>query len=199
MRTRHTVWLRGSVIALGLAIGGIFVSFMPLLALSVIDVDWSRLSSIGQSFTAGATLISSFALVGVVASLRLQVRQFEIQQGQTIRQFQFDLLQLAMSDPLYASVVPVPLEAPNRDEYRRFVYITQWIRYWEFIYIAGETSSSSAEDELVELFKIPDNRIWWDLARPTWTSGTVHMDEQRREFVRIIERAHSRSSLPTPS
>jgi hypothetical protein len=172
-----------------------FILPIPLLLLSNIDVDWNRLSAIGQSYTAGATLLSALALLGIAWSLRLQIKQTDIVQGQATRQFQNDLLQLAMSDPIYASVMPIGRATPSHDEYRKFVFATQWIRYIQYLYLSGSASGESLKPELQDFFNLATSRAWWESTRRYWIEGVTRRE---RMFVDLLDDAYS-STAPPPA
>lgn len=170
---------------------------LPLLVLSRIDIDWNRLSVIGQSYTAGATLLSAVALIGVALSLRLQVKQNAIVQGQAVRQFQNDLLQLGMSDPLYSSLLPPDLGA-SHDEIRRVLYVTQWARYFEFLFLSDELPEDALAAEFRDIFEVDANRKWWETVGPGWTSRISVMGSSRRRFTQIVQEEYDRSRPPPP-
>src|SRR4051794_8727629 len=98
--------LTWAAVLAALASAFLLALLVPLILLSKVDLDWNRLSSVSQSYTAGATLISGMALLGIIWTQRLQIKQLDIVRGQATRQFQYDLLGKAMSDPVYASVIP---------------------------------------------------------------------------------------------
>jgi uncharacterized membrane protein YqjE len=181
-------------VSLGLTLILLIFLPVPLLFLSQLDVDWDRLSAIGQSYTAGATLLSGAALIGIVWSLRLQIRQTSILHDQAVRQFQNDLLEYAMSDPLYASVIPANLDSASEDQFRRHVFTTRWLRYYEFLYLSNEMPVTSMEVELSEFFAVPDNRTWWQMGRHRWFSKVAPISTRRREFVELVEREYIRAA-----
>jgi hypothetical protein len=166
------------------------------------DVDWARLSEIGQSYTGISALLSALALVGVAASIRLQTKQTSITLQHSVRDLQFGLLRLAMDDPLYASVLqPMPTEGPSTEhnDYRRFVYITQWFRLNEFSFESGELTRRELNSILrTEMFPRPEIRQWWDRARPFWQDHAAEYNSKRyTEFLAMVESAYQDSS-PDP-
>ncbi len=79
----------GAVIVSPLAIG--WLSLVP-------SVDWTRLSEIGQTYAFISGLISALALFAVAGSIRVQARQTRIQQLQTVRAMQFDLVKMGFEE-----------------------------------------------------------------------------------------------------
>lgn len=202
MPRRAHVWQRSAGIAVvaGVAAGSLALSPMLLLGLdSAYDVNWTLLSEIGQSYTAAATLLSTVALLGVAYSLRLQAKQTALSQGQAIRQFQFELLRLGMSDPLYAAVLSTDAGVgETHDNFRQHVYITQWFRYLQFSYLSAEMTETTLEHALERgLFSIPANRAWWINARKAWISEAEGgRDPKVDRFIATVDRAFVSATPP---
>jgi hypothetical protein len=205
MRRRVYWWVWPLGLGLVVTAAAVLLALSPLLLLGLdlaFDVNWPRLSEIGQSYTAAATLLSAAALLGIVYSLRLQAKQTALLQGQLIRQFQFELLRLGMSDPLYAATVRLGGDAErSHDSFRQQVYVTQWFRYLQFSYLAGELPEATLEYELErEIFSSPAARAWWNRMRQTWVIDAENAPNgQHRGFVETVDRAFARASAAAAS
>ena len=62
-------------------------------------VDWIRLSYIGQTYGAASATLSALAVAGVAISLFLQARQARATNIQMIRDYQRELLKMALENP----------------------------------------------------------------------------------------------------
>lgn len=103
------------------------------------------------SYAAVASLLSSAALVGVVISIRLQIEQNKRQRRQSVREMQFDLLRLTMSDPLYASSIKSAGAASDEfDQVRLSLLRNQWFRYFEFAYLSNEITPEDVKLALID-------------------------------------------------
>jgi Family of unknown function (DUF6082) len=67
-------------------------------------VNWTQLSSIGQTYGAISALIAGIALVAVAISLFLQARSLALTRMQTIRTFHFDLVKYSME---HSQMLPI--------------------------------------------------------------------------------------------
>jgi Family of unknown function (DUF6082) len=191
---RTTSRLLISSAAILIIVAVLVVSPLLLLALAkALHLDWVQLSNIGQSYTGMSAVLSAVAILGVVVSLRLQSQQTMLLRRQTTRQFQFELLQMGMSDPLYASVMQLSSNpTSDHDSFRRHVYATQWPRYLEFVYLAGEISEADLELTLTEeCFPVLNTRKWWTGVRKSWIIASEEPRfRQIRSFVGIVDRAY---------
>lgn len=188
--------LRTVLLSVSLVIAIVLLSPALLLLLGNLNVDWNRMSAIGQSYTGAATLLSGAALLGIIVTIRQQATQTAIMQGQATRSFQNELLRMAMTDPLYASVVPVEsLGSSDHDTVRRFFYVTQWMRYIEFSYLSGDLGPAEANFVLHNFLRVADNRAWWKHARAEWVAAGL--DNPRiGKLIALIDGAFDATSPP---
>jgi hypothetical protein len=68
------------------------------------EVDWTRLSEIGQAFGIVSVIISAVALVAVSFSLRIQRRQARVAQLEAVVALRIQLLQHAIKKPRYLKI-----------------------------------------------------------------------------------------------
>jgi hypothetical protein len=69
-------------------------------AASRTGLDWNRLSDIGQAFGGVSAVLSALAFCAIAASLLLQWRQLRMTTVIAARERHFDLVRLAVDDPL---------------------------------------------------------------------------------------------------
>jgi Family of unknown function (DUF6082) len=149
-----------------LAVGGIVSLAMvllisPLLLLLVqrlYGVDWSVLSSIGQSYTGTAALLSVLALGAVAYSILLQTKQNRVIHLQASRQMQFTLTQMMIEHENLADIFGES-DDPELDEpiaTARWFFRTLWFRYMHYSYAVGEFDADSLRRALLhEFFSLP--------------------------------------------
>ena len=186
--------LRASLpVLVSLVVGSLLLLLGSPIILVVVDsilrLQWGRLTEIGQSYTGVAALLSAVALVGVAYSIRLQTQQVEVARSQAVRELQFNLLRMAMEDSSL-SVAGLPLADADHAEYRRFVYRTQWIRYFEFSYTTGAVGEAVLRSQLAnEFFVNPQARAQWIAARPLWEENYHNAPQSYRRFIAIMNEA----------
>ncbi len=103
LRTHRRVALI-TVSSLFVAAAMILVLLSPLGIYELVAVhhtNWERLSYVGQTYGVVSALLDAAALVGVVVSLLLQVRETALSRVQAGRSRHFELIQMAMQDPLH--------------------------------------------------------------------------------------------------
>lgn len=186
--------MRIILVALASAIALIAVSPPLLLLLALVPVDWPMLSAVGQSYTGISVLLSGAALLGVVASLRLQRKQTDILRTQATRQFQMQVLQMSMEDPdlaaLHAGIPSAVSTISGHRDYRRLMYTTIRFRHLHFGFQTGDVSPVQLKSVLEhEFFPIAANRRWWDLARPSWSGDAS--DDGYLGFLNIVDSAYA--------
>jgi len=103
-------------------------------------MNWSQLSSIGQTYGAISALLTAMALIGVVASLLFQAREVRLAKEQAIRTFHHELIRMQLDDPLYMAALGAPWDMPippEHDQIREFLYIHMWVSFWQTFYVMG--------------------------------------------------------------
>jgi hypothetical protein len=166
---------------------------------AILTVDWARLNEIGQSYTGISAIVSAAALVGVTISLRLQARQTELLQQQTARQFQFEILRIASSNPALspAMVAALPVDDRSHEAFQLHAFQVQVFRFFEYNYLSDQYSDSSLENILEhEFFPATPNRQWWDRVRGYWLAES--RAGRSRRFIEIVERVYAATEPPPP-
>jgi hypothetical protein len=177
------------VLAVICAVAVLILSPLVLLLVGALfHVDWTQLSNIGQSYTGISAILSAGALIGVVISIRLQSSQNVTIQRQLVREMQFGLLRLAMEDQVCASIFRLQkYDVYTHEDYKKTVYLTQWMRYLQFGYLNGEMSQRDLQEILEnEIFLNNENRMWWGRARSSWSDGKKGKD---KVFVDTVEQS----------
>lgn len=155
------------------------------------DADWSKLSSIGQSYTAFGTFLSALAFGAVAWSIRNQTEQTRISQTQTAREMQMTLMGMAIENEQLASRVYLD-DGRDHGTFAKSAYITLILRYLHYAYMTGVMK----EKELRAAFE--DDFFRHETFRRHW-AGTAH--EWRRtenpyeeDFVRIADEEFRRAA-----
>jgi hypothetical protein len=193
---RGSGWLLVStILTIAIAAAVLFVSPLTLVLLDRFFVlDWSRLSNIGQSYTGVSALLSAGALIAVVVTVQLQIKQARLTQQQATKSMQFELLRLVLNQPdLYGPIVGFSDRNMNKREIRQHAFATMWIRYASFVYETGEIDESVLREELfAETFASEEGRRWCHNALPSWDrSASRH--PHRREFVSIMHEEYGKA------
>lgn len=169
-----------------------------LIPAIVLDVNWRQLTDIGQSYTGIAAVLSAAALVGIVASIRFQAEQTRLLRRQLTREMQFNLLDMAMSDPHYAAIFRIS-PTQGYDAFRKAAFQNLWVRYLEFAYLTGEMSEEELRSIFEGFFTVADNRVWFDSGRqhlPRYASG---LTAKGKRFLQILEESRASSDQVSAS
>jgi len=138
-RARRSILLAALVLALG-AIGIAAIVLSPLLLIQLNDlggINWSRLSEIGQTYSAASAILATFAPVAVAISLFVQIRQVRASQIHVVRELHGELMRMALEDPnlYFASWGPAWVASvPNL---RQHLYTNLVMNYFHMAYEVG--------------------------------------------------------------
>ena len=186
LRTRRRVVV---VIASLLCIAGamILVLISPLGLLDLVAVhpiNWERLSFVGQTYGAVSALLDAAALVGVVLSVMFQVRESALSRVQAGRSRHFELIQMAMQDPLLMQAFH---SLSDSDEANRLnAYVSLLIQNLQMLWDSHDIEEDELRANLSDLLVTEAGRRYWQ------QFGHVRMalftDRRRQqEFVQIID------------
>jgi hypothetical protein len=178
------------------SVGLVVVSPWVLRALGGADLDWTRLSDIGQTYGAVSAVIAAVALLGVVASLVIQRKEAKAARVNAQREHHVELMRMAMDDPVYMNVFgPYLTESFERE--RQLTYVNLLIAQWYTEYDIGEPSGDhSLRAAAVDVFKSPPGRRYWEMAGPYWRDN--YRGRRARRFQRILDDAY-REALNEPA
>lgn len=163
----------------------ILVAISPLALRSLADMhqlDWARLSNIGQTYDAVSAFLVAIGLGGVVVTVILQVRELRYNRMSTDRNHHFELIKMAMDDPTYMKVL-----RPKRDfdSFRQSAYANLMIRHWQVIWEFGDLSETELRETIAsDLFSSPAGRSNWE----RFVGGRLRdaTSKRQREFVDIL-------------
>ena len=174
-----------SLLIYAIVILGTFFAGPPLLLLlqRVYPLDWSPLSSIGQSYTGMSALLSAAALVAVAVSIQFQGREVRISQTLAVHDSQRELIKMAFDDPSLLPCIADFAEPDLRE--KQLTYNTLWLRYYELSYGTGYMSAERLAFVLErERFPLALVREHWEKVGDFWKKfGTP-------EFVSIVDQSY---------
>jgi Family of unknown function (DUF6082) len=189
VESRIQIAVRVATITLLAAVGTIALSPLILAGLSEIPgVMWAELSTIGQSYNGISAVLAAAALIGAVATVRLQARQSLVQQEHAIRGTQFELLKLALEndDLLATTQLRIP-DSATRTQRRQHIYLSMALRHIQFIFVATAMPIRTLELVLKDEFMGNAHALtYWPRVRDVWRS---QLSEGRpRLFVDTVDR-----------
>ena len=180
---------RVSLVAIGLLSVGamILVLISPLGIHDLVAVhhtNWEQLSYVGQTYGAVSALLDAAALVGVVVSVLLQVRESALSRVQAGRSRHFELIQMAMQEPLLMQAFH---SLSDSDEANRLnAYVSLLIQNLQMLWDSRDIEEDELRANLADLLVTDAGRRYWQ------EFGHVRMalftDRRRQqEFARIID------------
>jgi hypothetical protein len=190
------------VIAIFVPVTIIAISFLVIispLALQVIDshsnVNWSELSNIGQTYGAVSALLAALALVGVAVSVLMQNRELRHDRWEAGRSRHFDIIRMALDDPLYRQVFSVPGPQTPDDEARLVGYINMLFEYWKMMWEFGDWSDAQLRACFRDVLSTGAGYSYWT----KYGIGRARLTRTRR--ARIFERVADEvyRDLPSPA
>lgn len=134
----------------------VLVLFASPLLLVLLDnfmvLDWSRLSSIGQSYTGVSALLSAGTLIAVAVTVQQQSKQTRLARQQATKIMQFELLRLALNEPgTYGPVVGYWESGEGDRNCRQHLFTTMWMWYVSFAYETGEEPETRCTQNILLL------------------------------------------------
>ncbi len=162
-----------------------------------------RRAQIGETFGTSASLLSSLALVGVIATLVNQSRQLSIQRGELsetredirrstdmgFRSLHAQLVSMALSNEELLSVWRYDSDGKEQEGLRRIrreLYSNLILSHVEASYVAGLATDSSLRLMLRELFGSPHIRNYWMTSSHGREEVDIGEDRDRvKTFVQI--------------
>jgi len=186
LRTRRRVAVVAlSLLGVALAMSLVLLSPLGLLDLvAVHHINWERLSFVGQTYGAVSALLDAAALVGVVVSMLFQVRESALSRVQAGRSRHFELIQMAMQDPLLMQAFH---SLSDSDEANRLnAYVSLLIQNLQMLWDSHDIEEDELRANLADLLVTEAGRRYWQ------QFGHVRMalftDRRRQqEFIRIID------------
>ncbi|BCJ55068.1 hypothetical protein Asp14428_65430 [Actinoplanes sp. NBRC 14428] len=149
-----------------LASGVVLLSFLILAAPYAFllaggsDREWVRLANIGQTYGAVSALLSGLALVGVVASLRIQANQRLSDRLFAKQQRHHDMMRYVFDEPEYSQCWG-PRFAPDDVDERLYFYTNIILGEWQAAYELGDLSQADVRLYAAIMFKSELPRMFW--------------------------------------
>lgn len=136
----------------------------------------------GDVATAASIVISSIALVGVVVSLLLQIRQLRTSEAEVFRTLQIEIARMAVERPEIIIDPADPMRA-DPSTFQRHVYLNLMVMYWRAAFLLGNLHEAELRNQVATLFIVQSRRDWWAMARTSYEllSG-VKRSRSRRFF-----------------
>ena len=158
--------------------------------------DWVRLGNVGQAYGGVSALISAIALVGVVGSLLIQVRQHSLDRITLMRGRQAQIYATVRKDPeLYWPVIGYDFD--NDDSVRRQTFIREYFHWFAVGYLTGLFPEETLREEtLPRFFRYQENRDFWEMANRYWAMDPSN--RRRQIFVRIMNEELARAKMTGP-
>ncbi|MEU0597437.1 DUF6082 family protein [Streptomyces sp. NPDC006393] len=161
--------------------------------------DWNDLSDIGQTYAAVAAILSALAVAGVAVSLVIQSRQARVEQWQTVRGFQKDLLLMALDNPIYRDAWGEKGELTG-EEWQKHTYTRMVLHYMWLGADTGAIPWGSLPRIAANTFRVESNVRVWARMRQGWLVEAQTARE--REFVAIFDTEYQaalrRAPAPVP-
>lgn len=170
------------------------------IARGTVSDDWAALSDVGDTYAAAAAIISSLALIGVVLSLAVGLRQARIGQQETARGMQFELMRMALEDPRLSTNLPSDADDAQVLAWRRGIYRNMTFMYLRSSYLIEDASESALRFQITNVFRLEEARAWWQSVRPAFV--TITNSRRERRFIQIADeslleaRARDTADLP---
>ncbi|WP_371784845.1 DUF6082 family protein [Streptosporangium subroseum] len=195
-------WLRTTfiwaarLVLMALLLTVVALSPLALSRLARFDASWGLLADVGQTYDAAAALLTALALLGIVGSLIVQVRDVHIARMQAHRESHLELVRMLMDDPVYQRAHGFPDSPPHlKDEVRQRVYNNLWMSFWSISFELGTISEGEVRDATSTIFNGEASRIYWKNARAVRARSAKG---RQRRFVRIVDEEYREALAAGP-
>ena len=192
---RRTALLLSVVLLVISSAGLVLASPWGLLALGRGNLDWNRLSNIGQTYGAVSAVVAAIALVGVVVSLVIQSREAKATRLNSQRDHHVGLMRMAMEDPLYMECFG-PYLTESFETERQLTYINLLVAQWYSEYEIGEPSEAPLRAAAANVFTSGPGRRYWEAAGQYWQDN--YPGRRAKRFQRVLDEAY-REALERPA
>jgi Family of unknown function (DUF6082) len=193
----RTVVLTAILLLVIVAMGLVAVSPLALSALdSGDDVDWNRLSDIGQTYGAVSAIIAAIALLGVAISLVIQSREASAVRKNARRVHHIELMRMAMDDPDYMACWGPYLTDSFAAE-RQYTYVNLVVAHWYAEYQVGEMSDGLLKATAISVFASAPGRHYWQNAAAFWRDNAE--GRRGRRFHGLLDEAYREATRKPPS
>lgn len=192
MRRHRSVRLLLSFVATIILIIFLSVVLLSPVALRRIShlrgVNWLQLSYVGRTYGTISALLATVALTGVVVSIILQIRDARHNRWVEIRTRHYELLRMALDEPLYMSAFSWP--DASDDAKHLGAYINLLLGLWEMQWEFGDMRESQLRQHLAGTLSTPAGREYWTAAGAARINYDANTRRQR-QFNQIAEEVYS--------
>jgi hypothetical protein len=189
-----------AVTILLLVIVSIGLVVMSPFALRALDddsqVDWNRLSNIGETYGAVSAVIAAVALLGVMISLFIQAREIKEARKNTRRALHVELMRMAMDEPGYMECWGPYLTESFTGE-RQYTYVNLVVAHWFSEYEVGEMSDTLLRATASSVFMSVPGRHYWQGSGTFWRDN--YSGRRARRFYRVLEETYQEAIGTPPS
>lgn len=151
------------------------------------QIDWNRLSVIGQTYGAVSAVIATVALSGVVVSLFIQGREIKEARKNARRAHHVELMRMAMDDPRYMECWGPYLTETFATE-RQYTYVNLIVAHWFSEYEVGELSDNLLRATAKSVFRSAPGRHYWADTGTFWRDN--YSGRRARRFYRVLEQTY---------
>lgn len=184
------------VVLVLVSVGLVVASPWALDTLNASGLDWTRLSSIGQTYGAVSAIIAAIALLGVVATLIVQSREAKAARLNAHRGYHAELMRMAMDDPRYMECWG-PYLTESFDAEVQLSYVNLIVSQWYAEYHIGELSDASLRMNAASVFSSVPGRHYWETSRANWRNN--YSGRRVRRFYQILEDRYREAVKRPPS
>lgn len=170
------------------------------LALRALDngdeVDWNRLSNIGETYGAVSAIVAAVALLGVTTSLVIQSREAGAARKNARRAHHVELMRMAMDDPRYMECWGPYLTESFAAE-GQYTYVNLIVAHWYSEYEVGELSDTLLRATAASVFASVPGRVYWRSTGTFWRDN--YAGRRAWRFHRVLEEAFQEAIRKPPS
>ncbi|MPZ80520.1 MAG: hypothetical protein GEV28_09030 [Actinophytocola sp.] len=179
------------------SVGLVVLSPLALRALDNGDqVDWNRLSDIGETYGAVSAIVAAVALLGVVVSLVTQSREASAARKNARRGHHVELMRMAMDDPRYMECWGPYLTDSFAAE-GQYTYVNLVVAHWYSEYEVGEMSDTLLRATATSVFASAPGRHYWRNAGTFWRDN--YSGRRARRFHRVLEETYKETIKKLPA
>lgn len=179
------------------SVGLVVLSPLALRALdNGAEVDWNRLSNIGETYGAVSAIVAAVALLGVMISLVIQSREASAVRKSTRRAHHVELMRMAMDDPRYMECWGPYLTETFAAE-GQYTYVNLIVAHWYSEYQVGEMTDNLLRATAASVFASAPGRTYWRNAGTFWRDN--YSGRRARRFHRVLEDVYQEAIKKPPS
>jgi hypothetical protein len=169
----------------------------PFLLLAIAHIgtdDWPLLSDVGQAYGGISAAVGTLALLGVVVSIMLQSREFNLTRQMVNRTIHAELLFRALDDPsLRACWGPSPHGAVDKD--RQHLYSNLVVAFWRSMFDIGAMTEQQLRPLAAEMFAAEPGRRYWSVAGQYQLA--YYNEPRDRSFIAILSEEYDKALAAT--